>query len=255
MFHERSLPLSDRSAVISNLTQATGYYVQLNLVQPLNVYVYGETRSFTLDEVLRQPQPPLESTTGGGLASSSLLPVTMLLGVLGVLVLLVLLIVLLYLKRHSLATYCEGGGEGDPLRRKRHLNGAAIDMYDGRIQISAPFNHAVEEASALTPAPQWPEPEPIVEESEAFLPKPASSIRNGNGLPQAGARRNSRNSISSSWSSLFNVPTGADAGSVRSSTVSSGNTSGHNGTGHHRVSFAGIGSGRGYRRPSPNEQV
>ena len=258
-YHERSLPLSDRSAVISDLALGTGYYIQINLVAPLNVQVYGETRSFTLDQILSQPSQPLESTHSQ--SADALLPLTLLLGVLGVLVLLILLIVILYLKRHTLARYCggPGGGADDPLRRKRHLNGATIDMYDGRIQISAPFNHdtPAEEEQALTP--QWPEPEPMpttaAAESEAFLPKP---VRNGNGSgPPSGGRRNSRNSISSSWSSLFNVPTGADGGSVRSSTVSSGNASGGQmgGTAGHRVSFAGIGSGRGYRRPSPNEQV
>lgn len=53
-FMERRLSLADTTAVIDGLSADLGYYLQANLVAPLNVFHYGDTRAFTLHQVRRE---------------------------------------------------------------------------------------------------------------------------------------------------------------------------------------------------------
>ena len=104
-----------------------------------------------------------------------------------------------------------------PSKSPSRLHGYAVDPYDPGPLPVAPLNPKGDFMHNM--APQWPEPEPSFDEDndaegEVFLqPGPLTtvvpSVNNARGM-RNGA--NQRTSISSSWSSLFNVPDGSGGG-------------------------------------------
>lgn len=236
-FQEEILPVETSKFKLTNLRPDVGYYVQVNLVTPFNQHSYGETRSFVVE--------PLSTSNLGdfGFEEDSI-PLLILAVVIGVLLVLFLVLICLFLKRKAISNCLNS--KALQASSKSNLSGPSV------YEIGPPTNRLSLQVNPddfmQNLAPQWPEPEPAFDdqeineredETDAFL-KPE-------------ARRHSRNSISSSWSSLFNVPNSGTE-SVRSSTVSSGAGGRASGSPYKpstyskapRVTFAM--NGKGYRR-------
>lgn len=236
-FFEKDYSTVHRSGIISGLSVDLGYYVQVNLVtKDLGKVVYGQTRAFTVSEASRSTSDAISKGEEDSLLAGSALLVLAL--VITVLILLFLSILAIYLKKRSSAKTVKDNG-----RRSITISGPIMG------------NNHNDFMQNLTP--QWPEPEPsqppheddaVIDETEVFI--------RGNGhhhhqQPQQNRHHNNRRtSISSSWSSLFNVPTqdnsnssvadcnqtasACGSGSVRSSVLSSSASGG-------RGSYAGVG--------------
>lgn len=171
-FRQVRLPLTASSGVIDSLDgDGVGYYVQVNLIGPLNVVIYGETRSFVASVVL-------DATAG-----EAGIPMTLLAIVIGVIVVLLILSFVLFVQRRRIVRFLASGD------KKPYKNGAEFNDYRPHIEpLRSDFMQNL--------APQWPEPEWPEPEAEEFLKPQQRVVRSG-----------SKGSISlSSWSSLFNVP-------------------------------------------------
>jgi len=164
----QTIELKHRKATISGLKQEVAYYFQVNLVRDRNLkdYMYGQTKSHVMQFV--------ESRQ----ATTTAYPKAVIIIVILVIVLLLTVLTLLYVKRSSVSQYLA--------ERSKNSKQQEFTEFSSKLVANPDFMASL--------APQWPEPEPQPSESHAFIQqqKPMS-------------RRNSRTSITSSWSSLFNV--------------------------------------------------
>ena len=223
-FHEQRLPIEGSvSTVLEDLEEGVSYYLQVNLFALPDVTVYGDTRSFVMTPSFwsAAPERTNKDSIDSSVSSQGTVPLALLIAAAVVGSLLVLLAILV-------ACLCRQkccGGRGDRDRQKLK-NG----LYDGRLSISSPLNPNGDFMQNLTP--QWPEPEPEEQRVMADFPAETDSfLQHEREKHLRRLRRGSKTSISSSWSSLFNVPGGgggdgsgggAGGGSVRSSVVSAG---------------------------------
>ncbi len=194
VFQEKTLELSSSSTTpeeVSGLQPGVAYYSQVNLVSALGLYVYGETRSFSLDGLERETA---EGQVGGGgdgedeggsLTSAR----TALAAALGTLAAVIALVAAAFVWRRrrrrrrrndmdrfgggggilSSCTCCQatssspyskggiGGSSSSRRRRKGRIVGAPLDVYEGNVLQVAPLSP---DDFMRNLAPQWPEPEP-----------------------------------------------------------------------------------------------
>eukprot|EP00094_Tigriopus_californicus_P008856 TCALIF_08537-PA protein Name:"Similar to Hmcn2 Hemicentin-2 (Mus musculus)" AED:0.16 eAED:0.19 QI:0/-1/0/1/-1/1/1/0/1771 len=235
-FKEEVLPVEASQFQLTNLRPDVGYYVQVNLVAPFNQQSFGETRSFVVE--------PVSANNDFGFEEDSI-PLFVLAAVIGVLLVLFLVLVCLFLKWKAISNCLNSKALKAKSKSNLHPGPSVYEIGPPSNRLSLQVNP---DDFMQNLAPQWPEPEPAFDdqdinergdETDAFL-KPE-------------ARRHSRNSISSSWSSLFNVPNSGTE-SIRSSTVSSGAGGRVSGSPYKpstyskapRVTFAV--NGKGYRR-------
>ncbi len=184
-FQEKTLELSPErreTTDVAGLQSGVGYYVQVNLASPLGLYVYGETRSFVVNNLEEAAEDDLESEESGSLTSAE----TALAASLGSLAAILVLAsaAFLYCKRRreasrwptgadrgGILSSCDcclsastsssypkrsGGGSGRK-RRKGRIVGSPLDVYDGDVLQAAPISPG---DFMRNLAPQWPEPEP-----------------------------------------------------------------------------------------------
>lgn len=278
-FSEMTFSLDDRQGDLTGLTSDHGYYVQVNLVAPLNVHVYGHTRSFTINQlpfrspdVLASDQPVharpvvLVLMVAGGILAALATVLTLLLywrrkhrGLAGV----------RHHHHYVKATQSVKGSTGygcyacrdwcysspkvsrdSAAFQKTDFNGFDTGMYESAIM--PPVNG--EYPSGLTGrvssknanndfmanlAPQWPEPEEPSSsgaEADPFLRKHSTFVEGGGGH----RLRGSNESISSSWSSLFNVPGSThNVSAIRPNSVAVSNLSSSGSAADYKVAHIG----------------
>ena len=281
-YSDMQLPLDQTQVKLSGLESELTYYVQVNLVAPLNVLAYGHTLKFSLrnlkegsfpeddkgdnfDQVMDPLTNPLENPLVIVIISVSLV----------VLCVVLVWIVIKYRQKQSnkpfarssvhirhpsaisvccqCRDWCYGPKEtqDDQMFQKTNFNGFDTGMYDQAIitttaegPVSRPVSRPVpapkrssyiEKSSSPKKSdfmsnltPQWPEPE---EEAGAGQQEYDPFIRHHHPSTfdpkQVHMRRHgSKESISSSWSSLFNVPgTSSGTVSIRPNSVAVSNLS------------------------------
>merc|ERR1711941_27578 len=142
--------------------------------------------------------------------------------------------------------------------QKTNFNGFDTGMYESAIinvETSKPKRHSYAEKmnkddfmSNLTP--QWPEPEEVpmgTHEYDPFLRHTTHSTFDPQGMLRGGRHRHnnhgSKESISSSWSSLFNVPgTSSGTVSIRPNSVAVSNLSSSGSAADYTAKVAFIGN-------------
>jgi len=168
-YYQQSVSLNHRVVTIGSLVPDTAYYFQVNLVRDSrhNVYQSGLTRSHWMTHIY--PQDLTSSTN----------PKAVIIVVIIVIVLLTAFLIILYYKREEVTDYI--------MERKKAKSGLEFAEYPTKLTANPDFMASL--------APQWPEPEPDPTEDQAFLQQ----------QKQLSKKHGSRTSITSSWSSLFNV--------------------------------------------------
>ncbi len=329
-FWEEEVDLDEAEVELTGLDPGLAYYVQVNLVAPFNILVYGSTKKFVLDDLTAEPEDEsgldsfLRST---GLSTSALITIV----VLAIFLIIVITVLVLAIRRrrgrdrfakrsviknNSMTTMCcgnldcyNGGGGGGRgglgigksnrrFHQKTNFNGFDTGMYDAAIintaetttsrNLQPPYKRSSlydkvqptsngnnkngggrgDFMSNLTP--QWPEPEPeepllhdhdrgrvgghlleVVggQEYEPFL---RSSHTTFDPSPHH-RRRNSKESIGSSWSSLFNVPESTTGTiSLRPNSVAVSNLSSSGSAADYGGRMASIGAR--YRKSNNNPE-
>ncbi|XP_023326640.1 uncharacterized protein LOC111700051 [Eurytemora carolleeae] len=164
----QTIELKHRKATIIGLKPDVAYYFQVNLVRDrsLKDYMYGQTKSHMM-----------QFTEKSELSSDSN-PKAVIIIVIIVIVLLLTLLVLLYIKRDRVSKFLA--------QRTKTRKHSEFSEFSSKLVANPDFMASL--------APQWPEPEPEPSEAHAFIQHQRQT-----------SRRNSKTSITSSWSSLFNV--------------------------------------------------
>jgi hypothetical protein len=156
VYREMILPRSAKSAVILNLSlEGVGYFVQVNLKSSGSIVVQGDTRSFTMSQLLDQATLPV---IGAKEDSSAMLstPIVVLLAVLAVLT--TLAATLLFVRRRKKGSVCKKHGNGTA--QKNIGNATRIEMY-GEVTLAQNGQALMEDGTAAhNSIPQWPEPPP-----------------------------------------------------------------------------------------------
>ena len=205
-FYSQDLNLDQAEAVLKSLNSTLRYYVQVSLVSVgARSIIEGETRSFTIFEVTKPQQFKQAENLMYGYGLTIVL-VTV--GVTSV----ALFVVTLVMYKKGLCPCKRNDRKPDPHFGKTNFNGFDSNSYHASI---IPLD-----VGYRTSTPQWPEPEdkanssfdeqdPFIQRCSTFSPtsstSAASSLQPQPSQPHR-HRRGSKTSISSSWSSLFNVP-------------------------------------------------
>lgn len=302
-FSEMQLPLDKVQIKLSGLDPELTYYVQVNLIAPLNVQIYGHTLKFSLED-LPYGQLLEEDSNGNPVQSWSDKPSTLVVVIITlVLIFISIVLVVCCVKwrqshasknrfarnsvhlRHPSAvsvccqcatkSWCYGSGGGkkdDQMFQKTNFNGFDTGMYEAaiintdsavnsRLMVAPPTTTSVAikrtsfvAANASTDksgdfmsnlTPQWPEPEEAPlgqQEYDPFIRHHPSSFGDHH-HHQERTRHGSKESISSSWSSLFNVPgTSSGTVSIRPNSVAVSNLSSSGSAADYAAKVAFIGS-------------
>jgi len=175
-YYEQIVELKHRKATIGRLKPEMAYYFQVNLVRDsrLNVYHYGQTKTHWMAYISPEELP------------SSSNPKAVIIIVIIVIIILVASLFLLYFKRKHVTDY---------INNKKHKSGVEFAEFPTKLVANPDFMASL--------APQWPEPDPDPTEDQSFIQQQRRTSR----------RRNSKESITSSWSSLFNVVSTEDIAS------------------------------------------
>jgi len=176
-YYEQIVELKHRKATIGRLKPEMAYYFQVNLVRDsrLNVYHYGQTKTHWMAYISPEELP------------SSSNPKAVIIIVIIVIIILMATLFLLYFKRKDVTDYLN--------ERKKHKSGVEFAEFPTKLVANPDFMASL--------APQWPEPDPDPTEDQSFIQQQRRTSR----------RRNSKESITSSWSSLFNVVSTEDIAS------------------------------------------
>lgn len=288
-FSEMKLQLEQTKVKLSGLSPNLTYFVQVNLIAPLNLQVYGHTLKFNLPSLSFGQFPQVSETSGADQEAFIMQPLVIVV-ISVVTVLISILLVLCFFKwwqkhskpnhrfarnsvhlRHSSAVnvccyqcspsdWCYGSNRQSPkddhMFQKTNFNGFDTGMYESAI-INTSDSRPAAASSAVTSSshnkrasilehaaknnggdfmsnltPQWPEPEeaPLSgttsEEYDPFIRHHHHGHPHSTFDPPHLRRHGSKESISSSWSSLFNVPgTSSGTVSVRPNSVAVSNLS------------------------------
>jgi len=176
-YYEQIVELKHRKATIGRLKPYMAYYFQVNLVRDsrLNVFHYGQTKTHWMAYISPEELP------------SSSNPKAVIIIVIIVIIILLAVLLLLYFKRKDVTDYL--------IERKKHKSGVEFAEFPTKLVANPDFMASL--------APQWPEPDPDPTEDQSFIQQQRRTSR----------RRNSKESITSSWSSLFNVVSTEDIAS------------------------------------------
>jgi len=173
-YFDQVVELSHRKVRIEALVPETAYYFQVNLVRkiPHALVHQGHTRTHWT----RYSELPTVMTSSN--------PKAVIIIVIIVIVLLLTLLALLYFKRREVSDYLL-----ERKKRKKEAKEREFDNFPTKLVANPDFMASL--------APQWPEPEPDPTEDQAFIQQQRQTSNR--------RRHNSKGSITSSWSSLFNV--------------------------------------------------
>eukprot|EP00092_Neocalanus_flemingeri_P006891 GFUD01007439.1.p1 GENE.GFUD01007439.1~~GFUD01007439.1.p1 ORF type:complete len:1699 (-),score=403.24 GFUD01007439.1:397-5493(-) len=173
-YYEQTVELKHRKATIGRLKPEMAYYFQVNLVRDsrLNIYHYGHTKTHWMVHII--PEELLSSSN-----SKAVIIIVII-----IIIILLALLLLLYYKRKNVTDYLT--------ERKKQKNGLEFAEFPTKLVANPDFMASL--------APQWPEPDPDPTEDQAFIQRQRRLSR----------RRGSKESITSSWSSLFNVQSTED---------------------------------------------
>merc|ERR1712241_144299 len=298
-YEEKHLPLEKTQVTLAGLEDDLVYYVQVNLISPLDVQVYGHTLTFNLAELEYGTFPKSESKTKSvdlDTVTYSSTPSPFVLVIISlVLVFICIILVVCIVKwrqkyskpdhrfarnsvhlRHPSAVsvccqcrdWCYGSKSehqnDDHMFQKTNFNGFDTGMYESAIigadsvdavpalpimassRSAGPSDHrgATKKTSFVDKTnskdfmsnltPQWPEPEENLGQPQEYDPfiRHHHSTFDPQGVVHIQRDRNrdrdrgSKESISSSWSSLFNVPgTSSGTVSIRPNSVAVSNLS------------------------------
>lgn len=175
-YYEQIVELKHRKATIGRLKPRMAYYFQVNLVRDsrLNVYHYGQTKTHWMAYISPEELP------------SSSNPKAVIIIVIIVIIILMASLFLLYFKRKDVSDY---------LNERKKQKSVEFAEFPTKLVANPDFMASL--------APQWPEPDPDPTEDQSFIQQQRRTSR----------RRNSKESITSSWSSLFNVVSTEDIAS------------------------------------------
>jgi len=175
-YYEQMVELKHRKATIGRLKPRMAYYFQVNLVRDsrLNVYHYGQTKTHWMAYISPKELP------------SSSNPKAVIIIVIIVIIILMASLFLLYFKRKDVSDY---------LNERKKQKSVEFAEFPTKLVANPDFMASL--------APQWPEPDPDPTEDQSFIQQQRRTSR----------RRNSKESITSSWSSLFNVVSTEDIAS------------------------------------------
>jgi len=169
VYQRENVALADREKIIGDLKPHTAYFFQVNLVRdsPHNAIHNGNTKSHWM-QYFHQTELPTSASS-----KAVIIIVVIVIVVLGI------ILTLLYYKRSQLTDFL--------LERRKAKSGLEFSEYPTKLTANPDFMASL--------APTWPEPEPDPTEDQAFIQQQRQLSR----------RRGSKSSITSSWSSLFNV--------------------------------------------------
>jgi len=168
-YKRKNAALKEREKIIDGLKPQTAYFFQVNLVRDSrhNAILFGKTKTHLMQYFHRKE---LQSSSS---------PKAVIIIVLIIIVVLAIILTLLYYKRRWMTDLI--------LERRKARSGLEFSEYPTKLTANPDFMASL--------APTWPEPEPDPTEDQAFIQQQRQLSR----------RRGSKSSITSSWSSLFNV--------------------------------------------------
>jgi len=166
---EQEVGMGMRRAIIEGLNTSTAYYFHIKLTRDARHKVFHEGPTRSHWTILVFPEVPASSSS----------PKAVIIVVILVMVLLLSLLLLLYVKRAEVTDYLS--------ERRKRKEDLEFSEFRGGMVANPDFMAVL--------APQWPEADPDPTEDQAFLQTQR--------LPSS--RRGSKELITSSWSSLFNV--------------------------------------------------
>ena len=299
-FSEMQLPLDQVHMQLSGIEDDLTYFIQVNLVAPLNVLVYGHTLKFNL---LDLPFGSLELEKPSYPATPSTLLIIILVAV-GVAILMILVLCICkWMQRRqqpknrfarksvirngksyaccNYSEWCYGQRETDEMFQKTNFNGfdtgklkvqINLKMYLKMYFFEGMYEAAIINVESSKPkrssyaekmnkddfmsnlTPQWPEPEEVPMGQQEYDPFIRNTHNNGghstfdppilrNHHHHRREAHGSKESISSSWSSLFNVPgTSSGTVSIRPNSVAVSNLSSSGSAADYAAKVAFIGN-------------